>query len=373
MMKHCYTGLFFLTLICFSLCISAQKANEQWQSLFNGKNLDGWDSYLRPVDMLGYGDTVIPYNPIGLNKDPLHVFTVHDGLLHISGEVWGAVTHKEVFGNYHLRFQIKWGEKKYAPKDTFPRDGGILFHCTEGFDFAFKCWMRSLEMQVQEGEIGDYFNVQGGVAEFQVTRAVKTMYNETADQYDPSQPPVRHPGRVYRSGNFGSPHGEWTTGELIARHADAVFIVNGFVVNRMFNIFRTDLREQVTKGKIQIQSEGAEHFYKNIEIRPISFKQSNPKIVSKRKEIEVSNKSHSQIELTNQGEVVEIIAAELMGKNIEQFVVKLPKLPLVLKKGDKFVLPVSLKDGNTTPNEVLFRLETVLGPVAGFEVSLISK
>lgn len=372
-MKFIYIKfVFFFSLICIGFSSFAQKTEGQWRSLFNGKNLDGWDSYLRPVDMMGYGDTVIPYNPIGLNKDPLHVFTVHNGLLHISGEVWGAVTYKEVFGNYHLRFQIKWGEKKYAPKDTLPRDGGLLFHCTDGFDYAFKCWMRSMEMQVQEGEIGDFFNVGAGIAQFQVTPDVKTMYNETADQYDPSMPPVRHPGRVYRSGNFDSPKGEWTTGELIARQADAVFIVNGFVVNRMYNIYRTDLKLQVTQGKLQFQSEGAEHFYKNIEIRPISFKQSTPKIISPQKKIVVNANGKSQIELVNKGEAVEIIAAELIGKNIEQFVVKLPKLPLLLKKGDKLVLPVSLKDGDTTPNEVQFRLETVLGPVADYEVTLIS-
>ncbi len=351
----------------------AQKKSNQWRKLFNGKDLTGWDTYLRPPDMLGYGDTVIPYHPIGLNKDPLHVFTIHDGMLHISGEVWGAVTFKEVFSNYHLRFQIKWGEKKYAPKDTLPRDGGILFHGTDGFDYAFKCWMRSMEMQVQEGEIGDFFNVGGGVAEFQVLPGIKTIYNETADIYDATKPPEPHPGRVYRSGNFSSPHGEWTTGELIARQADAVFIVNGFVVNRMYNIFRTDLMQQVTRGKIQFQSEGAEHYYRNIEIRPISFVQSDPKLVTPAKEVEVTRNGKSQIEITNKGEAIEIIAAELIGKNIEQFVVKLPTLPLFLKKGDKMVLPVSLKDGDTTPNQVLFRLETVLGPVADYKVSLISK
>ncbi len=365
--------ILLVSIISVGLPGYSQQAKTPWRPLFNGKDLTGWDTYLRPPDMMGYGDTVIPYNPIGLNKDPLHVFTVHDGIIHISGEVWGAITYKEIFGNYHLRFQIKWGEKKYAPKDTLPRDGGILFHCTDGFDYRFKCWMRSMEMQVQEEEIGDFFNVEAGIADFPVTPAVKTMYHEIADQYDPTKPPAPHPGRVYRSGNFEKPKGEWSTGELVARQADAVFIVNGFVVNRMYNIFRSDLMQQVTHGKIQLQSEGAEHYYKNIEIRPISFKQSHPKIVSPTKELVVRNNGKSQIQLTNEGEAVEIIAVELIGKDIEQFVVTLPVLPLILKKDDKLVLPVSLRKGNTTPNQVAFRLETVLGPVENFEVQLISK
>lgn len=367
--------LLFLLTALITVGGVAQKSDQIWRPLFNGKNLDGWDTYLRATNLTGYADdTTGPYQPpIGLNNDPLKVFTVKDGLLHISGEIWGAVTHKEIFGNYHLRFETKWGKKKYAPKDNSPRDGGLLFHCTEGFDYAFKCWMRSMEMQVQEGEIGDFFNVGGGNAEFQFTPAIKTIYNETADQYDPSQPPLRHPGRVYRSGNFESPQGAWTTSELVARHSDAVFIVNGFVVNRMFNIFRQDLKEQVIKGKIQFQSEGAEHYYRKIDIRPISFEQTNPVIITPHKELVITATGTQQIELMNKGEAVEIIAVELIGKSTEQFVVKLPSLPYLLKKGGKLVFPVSLQKGNSAPNKVAFRLETVLGPVAGFEVNLIAK
>ena len=354
----------------------AQKQKNSWKTLFNGKDLSNWDTWLRATNMTGYSDDEMigpPQPPIGLNKDPLNVFTVKDGILRISGEVWGAITTKEIYGNYHLRFVTKWGEKKYFPKDKSPRDGGLLFHCTEGFDYAFKCWMRSMEMQIQEGEIGDFFNVSAGVAEFQVKEKVKTIYNETADQYDPTQPLVRHPGRVWRSGNFESPKGEWTTSEMVARHADAVFIVNGFVVNRLFNIFRQDLNEQVIKGKLQFQSEGAEHFYKKIEIRPISFVQSNPVLVANHKEFTLTEGQNQQIEITNEGEPVEIIAAELIGKEIDNFVVKLPALPMVLKKGSKIILPATVKPGSTAGNTVKFRLETVLGPVHGFEVNLIAK
>jgi hypothetical protein len=352
-----------------------QRQKHNWKPLFNGMDLSNWDTWLRATNMTGYSDDEMigpPQPPIGLNKDPLNVFTVKDGILRISGEVWGAITTKEDYGNYHLRFVTRWGEKKYFPKDKSARDAGLLFHCTDSFDYAFKCWMRSLEMQIQEGEIGDFFNVGGGVAEFQVKEKVKTIYNETADQYHPTQPLVRHPGRVWRSGNFESPKGEWTTSEMVARHSDAVFIVNGFVVNRLFNIFRADLNEQVTKGKLQFQSEGAEHFYKTIEIRPISFVQSKPVLVSNQKEFNLTD-TETQIEITNVGEPVEIIAAELIGENLEEFVIKLPTLPMVLKTGSKIVLPARIKPGSASGNKIKFRLETVLGPVSNFEINLIAK
>ncbi|MEO6948779.1 MAG: DUF1080 domain-containing protein [Ginsengibacter sp.] len=377
-MKNLYFRNSFFVLV--GLWISAQSFSQQqrkWTSLFNNKNLTGWDTYLRSPSDVGYnGETTSPYiEPFGLNNDPLSVFTVKDGLLHISGEVWGAITTKKEYSNYHLRFETKWGKKKYFPKDHSLRDGGVLFHCTEGFDFAFKCWMRSLEMQVQETEIGDFFNVGAGAgdAEFQFTPNVATGNNEIANQYNPYEPLIRQGGRIYRSGNFETPNNGWTTSELIARHADAVFIVNGFVVNRMFNIYRKDLNQQVTRGKIQIQSEGAEHFYRKIEIRPISFIQSSPNLTSKQKEVIIGKGETQRIEIVNKGEPVEIIAAELLGKNIDQYLVKLPQLPFVWKKGTKVILPVSIKPGLIAGNEVILRWETELGPVSNFEVKLIAK
>ncbi|MBC7920745.1 MAG: DUF1080 domain-containing protein [Ferruginibacter sp.] len=352
----------------------AQSRSPGWKSLFNGRDLSGWDTYLRAPNLVGYSDDPsIPYQPpIGLNHDPFKVFTVENGVIHVSGQIWGAITSKEAYRNYHVRFQTKWGEKKWAPKDKSLRDGGFLFHCTDAYDYGFKCWMRSLEMQVQEGEIGDLFNVGAGDAEGQMTK-VTTRNAEVSQQYDPAAPLTRYNGRVYRSGDFESPKGQWTTSEVIARHADAVFIVNGFVVNRLYNIFRSDLRQQVTGGKLQFQSEGAEHFYKTIEIRPLSFEHGTPALVSQQKEIRLAAGESQSIEITNRGEAVEIIAAELLGKEIEQFLVKLPPLPMVLKKGGNLTLPVSLRPESKPGNQVKLRLETVLGPVADFEVSLESR
>ena len=57
--------------------------------------------------------------PLGLNNDPKHVFAFEtiDGVqvLHISGEIYGALTAKQADGNYHLKLQFKWGEKIGQP------------------------------------------------------------------------------------------------------------------------------------------------------------------------------------------------------------------------------------------------------------------
>src|SRR6185503_17081478 len=90
-------------------------------SLFNGRDLSGWDTWLGiphasvtgldlPKD--GAGKYTAPQ---GLNRDPKHVFTVVtvDGApaIRVSGEMFGALTSREEFGDFQLRLEFKWGEK----------------------------------------------------------------------------------------------------------------------------------------------------------------------------------------------------------------------------------------------------------------------
>ncbi len=362
-------GFAFLISVCF---LVSEKANAQkgWTQLFNGKDLTNWDTWLRPVDMVGYIDSA-QSEPIGLNKDPLNVFTINNGILRISGEIWGAITSKKSYDNYHLRFETKWGELNYYPKDTALRDAGLLFHCTGPLDYMFKAWMRSVEFQIEESNIGDYYDVKGGKPEIPVSEG-RSPLNEKVEQYD-ALAPLKRQGlwRVHRSGNFENPHGEWTRSELVARHADAVFIVNGFVVNRLFNIFREDTKQQVTAGKIQFQSESAEHFFRKIDIRPLNFKASKPILTAKDSVLTISNSSKKNIEISNSGEAVEIIAVELIGKNADHVLVQLPEFPLVLKKNKQLVLPVQVKSGSHLPNDIFLRLETISGPVDNFQIRLI--
>lgn len=327
-----------------------------WRSLFNGTDLAGWGTYLRP------SQAAADQTPIGLNKDPHGVFTVTKGLLHISGQDWGGLFTEESFQNYHLRFDVKFGVKKWAPREQVVADGGLLFHCSAPYDYGSTCWMRSLEMQIQETDIGDYHHVGAGIPMLPFSKGMDGT--EPLDQYDPWAPLQASTNRVYRSGNFESAPQGWTRGELIARGGDAVFIVNGFVVNRLFNIYRSDLAQQTTRGQLQFQSEGAEHYLKNIELRPIQFNQKSvPTLVPAKAEVILTPNEEQTIEIVNKGEAVELIAVELMGKNLEQFSLTLPSFPLVLKKGATLRLPVSTKVGSQSGTPVKLRLETVLGPV----------
>jgi hypothetical protein len=354
--------LLLFTSITYCGCFAQSAAGPAWQSLFNGKDLSGWQTYLRPSAAAG------DQTPIGLNQDPHGVFKVEKGLLRISGQDWGGLFTEQSFSNYHLRLQVKFGSKKWPPRENVVADGGLLFHCSPPYDFGSTCWMRSIELQIQEGDIGDYHNVGAGISWLPFSPGQDE--GDSVDQYNPYAPLQQTTSRVFRSANFESAPGEWTTCELIARGADAVFIVNGFVVNRLYNIYRTDLQQQTSSGQIQFQSEGAEHYLKTIQWRPLDFTHSAPaQLVSQQAPLQVTDKTTQTLVIENKGTVIEIIACELLGKNTDQFIVQLPAFPLVLKQGEKLSLPVSVRPGSSH-NKVKLRLETVLGPVAGFEATL---
>jgi len=67
------------------------------------------------------------------------------------------------------------------------------------------------------------------------------------------------------------PRGEWNTLDLFCFDGDSIHIVNGRVVMRLHHAQRLDGAEPapLTAGAISLQTEGAEVFYRNVEIQPI--------------------------------------------------------------------------------------------------------
>lgn len=75
-----------------------------------------------------------------------------------------------------------------------------------------------------------------------------------------------------RSANFEKPHGEWNTLELICFENKSIHIVNGEVVMILQNSRYVEEGKKfpMQKGKIQLQSEAAEVFYKEIIIKKLN-------------------------------------------------------------------------------------------------------
>ncbi|MDR2026845.1 MAG: DUF1080 domain-containing protein [Prevotellaceae bacterium] len=192
-------------------------------SLFNGKNLDGW--YI--------------YSKYGIDNDVEKAFRVENGLIHLAGESLGYICTNESYKNYYLRVVFRWGEKRYPPRQEQRRDSGILYH----FPVTAKdeVWPKSIECQIQEEDCGDYWCVGGATVE---------------------SPNRREQNRIIRTANYENPGKEWNTIEVICIDNKSEHYVNGHLVNHAGNL-------SVTEGKILLQLEYAEIFYKTVELIPL--------------------------------------------------------------------------------------------------------
>lgn len=279
--------IFRFLLISAMLAGSARSAEEGWRTLLDEK-LSLWEKWLgRPHASVKGLPENLPMEangkkpaPLGLGNDLKNVFTasLQDGepVLRITGEIWGGLTTKEEFSNFHFRTQIKWGGAKWEPRLDRVRDNGVLYHCVGPHGVAGGNWKKSLEFQVQEMDMGDFWQVGGTRADIRAVQVDGKYF------YDPTAPVLRFgfegEGVIKSSvahlrGDFEKPHGEWNTLDLYVIGGDAVHVVNGKVVMVLENAGAVDVETKaetpLRSGQIQIQSEAAECFYRRMEIRKL--------------------------------------------------------------------------------------------------------
>jgi hypothetical protein len=257
------------------------RAGDGWTPLFNGRDLASWDTFLgkphKLIDVPGLprNDQGEYASAIGVNLDPKAVFSVVaiDGApaIRISGEIYGALTTREEYENYHLRFEFKWGERRWPPREQAIRDTGCCYHSVGPHGASYGFWMRSFEFQIQEGDCGDFYSLAGVIVD---AEAVRKDPADTASELIFRRGAPKIPGhtkRIIKDADHERPRGAWNTMDLYCVGQTSAHSVNGRV-----NMMLTGLRHRVdgrevplTKGRIQFQSEAAEVFYRNIAVRRI--------------------------------------------------------------------------------------------------------
>jgi hypothetical protein len=258
-----------------------------WTPLWNGRNLDGWTTWIATPDKsvnvadVKRGDDGRYLEPIGSERDPLRIFTVveQDGrpAIRISGQVFGELRTRTSLQNYHLRLQFKWGEKQWPPRDApgTARDSGLLYHVHAAPGETGRVWARSIELQIQEHDVGDLYAIGSAIA---VRARARRGTQPLLYDYDPQgewtffSQAQGASGRCIKQPDNEKPTGEWNTVELVAFGEDSIHIVNGKVVMRLHGPLNISgaVPVPVTSGPIILQSEGAEVFYRDIEWRPIT-------------------------------------------------------------------------------------------------------
>ncbi|MGA1205332.1 MAG: 3-keto-disaccharide hydrolase [Opitutales bacterium] len=219
---------------------------EEWISLFNGENLDGW-----VIKVTGYE----------VGENPGNLFRVEDGLLTVSYDAFetfnkefGHIFTKDVYTNYRFRCEYRFiGEQvKDGPKWAF-RNSGIMLHSEspEAIEVD-KNFPDSLEFQFLGASVDGSFRPTGSF--FAVGNAVDHNGEEVTKNVK-----SKYPAR---------PLGEWVRAEVLVHDNQIVHLVNGEPVMAYFYPREREGTPKVS-GHIALQAESHGVQFRNIEILPL--------------------------------------------------------------------------------------------------------
>jgi hypothetical protein len=212
--------------------------------LFDGANHGSFESFLKTK---------------GLNNDPEHVFTFENGVIHISGAEFGYLITRQEYADYYLRAEFKWGEATHAPREGQARDSGILYH----IQGEQKVWPTSIEYQICEGQTGDFYMTDGAALTGADGKRETGPPNSAARIKRIGEGPWQNvTGYRDPNGEIEKPHGEWNVAEIVVQGDNVKQYLNGKLVNEGSKAYPAI-------GKILIQSEGAEVYFRDIKLYPL--------------------------------------------------------------------------------------------------------
>ena len=232
--------------------------------LFNGKDLTGLRSWLKDTK----------------REDPRGVFTVHDGLLHISGDGFGYLATDKSYRDYRLIVEYKWGTK--TDGGEFVRNSGVLLHAVGPDGGASGTWISSIECQLAQGCVGDLIVIRGKddkkeTIPVRLTSDVVLGPDKKPRWKKGGEPRVFTSRQLWWSrhdpnfkelldtrgkNDVESPLGEWTRVECVCADKRIQVSVNGSVVNECYDVFPS-------AGQILLEVEGFEVFFRKFELHPL--------------------------------------------------------------------------------------------------------
>ena len=188
--------------------VKAKKTKGQKIVLFNGKDLTNWVFFLKDPSVA-----------------PATVFTVQNGVIHITGNPFGYMRTKDQYSDYLLHAEYRW-----APEAT---NSGIFIHVQQ----PDTIWPKCIECQLAAGNAGDFICV-GGVDMNERTDKSKRVLKKMASSSE-------------------KPAGEWNTMEIACETNTIDVYVNGVLQNKGTGV-------SLNKGHIALQSEGKDIEFRNV-------------------------------------------------------------------------------------------------------------
>lgn len=157
--------------------------------------------------------------------DPATVFTIKDGVLHITGNPFGYMRTKETYSDYNLHVEWRWPAE--------PSNSGVFIHAQT----PDSIWLRCVECQLKAGSAGNFVCMNGS--------DMKEKTDKTKASVEKMAP------------SSEKPTGEWNIMEVRCKDNTIEVRVNGILQNRGTNV-------NLSKGSICLQSEGKDVEFRNV-------------------------------------------------------------------------------------------------------------
>jgi len=166
---------------------------------------------------------------------------VADGVLICKGEPKGYRYLAGDFTNFVLKLQWRW------PANKKPGRGGVLVRTTG----ADKIWPKCLEAQINAGDAGDFWGLDGYKLDGPAERK-KSLDHPQFGQLT----------NLKKTAAVERPAGQWNDYEIRVEGDTATLVVNGEVVNKATGC-------DVVSGKICLTAEGDEIHFRKIQLFPL--------------------------------------------------------------------------------------------------------
>ena len=237
-------------------------SEDGFKTIFNGKNLDGW------------------YLKIRANNDSLakKVFAIEDGMIHVfndefpnehklnthENDTHGLIYTKKSYSKYILKFEYKWGDKILNNFRQWQYDAGVYYHVSND-----SIWPVGIEYQIRfdhrnsRNHSGDLIRPVGANYDWYATPGEKSrsktyLHKDQGGVLDTTKGWYHHASATK---NFNGLNDKWNVCEIIVMGEEyAIHKLNGDIINIAYNL-------KPSSGVFGFQSETAEIFYKNIEIK----------------------------------------------------------------------------------------------------------
>lgn len=202
-------------------------------ALFNGKNLNGWETDVPAAD----------HDP---NVPPS--FVVRNGTLISMGKPKGHLITTSAYHNYRLVIEYRFPNK--------PGNGGVLVH-TSTPRVLYQMFPASIEVQMQHQQAGDFWCIGENI---KVPNMHARRPRENGQQWGGMQADARH--ILNQTDGSEKPLGQWNRMEIMCKGDEVIVHVNGDLVNHGYG-------STATSGKIAIQAEGSVMEFRRIDLYPL--------------------------------------------------------------------------------------------------------